>query len=256
MGILHKSSMDSKKDMIALVTGGAGGIGSETAMTLAREGARVIIADLYEKVEETAEILSRKSGGKITGLRVDVSDFDSCTKLRGEVEKVVGERRMDIIVNNAGITRDALLTKMDFATWDKVIRVDLYSAFNVTKNFVEWMIERKFGRIVSLSSISWKGNVGQVNYSSAKAGIVGFTGSLSRELARYGITVNAIAPGLIDTDILKSIPDKIMQGIIEKIPMRRLGKPEEVASLISFLTSRDTSYITGEVVSINGGFNF
>jgi len=156
-------------------------------------------------------------------------------------------------VNNAGINRDALFVKMTYEQWDEVIKVDLYSMFNMTKQVVDGMVKRNYGRIINISSLSWLGNIGQANYSAAKAGVIGFTKTLARELGKYNITVNAICPGFIDTPMTRAVPEKIRQRIIERIPMGRIGQPEDVANLVAFLASDEASYITGEVIGVTGG---
>ncbi len=241
---------------VALITGGSGGIGTETAAKLSEAFSPVIVVDIKDNISDHAKALSEKYGRRFLGVKADVSSFDSCVQLGKEVDRLTDGHGIDALVNNAGITRDSTFGKMDFQLWDSVIKVDLYSMFNVTKQFSEKMKERNYGRIINISSISWRGNVGQANYASAKAGVVGFTNALSKEFARYNVTVNAISPGLVDTEILKSIPEKIMKDLIEKIPMRRLAKPEEVADLVAFLASEKASYITGETININGGFFF
>ncbi len=237
----------------AIVTGGFGGIGLAIIRQFLIDGYEVIAADIREPASLPGEYAD--ISGKFHSVKVDVSSFDSCMKMKDEL----GERgfeAIDIIVNNAGITRDSLIAKMGFDQWDSVIKVDLYSMFNVTKQFVNGMIERKFGRIINTSSISREGNIGQCNYSAAKAGVVGFTKALARELARYGITSNAVSPGLVNTEILSSIPQNIMEALIKKIPAGRLARPDEVASLVSFLASENAAYISGEVININGDFMF
>ena len=248
--------MDYSSAKVALVTGGSGGIGTEAAAKLSEAFSLVIVVDIKDNISDHAKALSEKYDRKFQGIKADVSSFDSCVQLGKEVDRITVGHGIDALVNNAGITRDSMFGKMDFQLWDSVIKVDLYSLFNVTKQFSEKMKERNYGRIINISSISWRGNVGQANYASAKAGVIGFTNAMARELARYKITVNAISPGLVDTEILKSIPENILKGLVEKIPMRRLAKPEEVADLVAFLTSDRASYITGETININGGFFF
>ena len=248
--------MDHSSAKVALVTGGSGGIGTEVAAKLSEAFSLVIVVDIKDDISDHAKALSEKFGRKFTGIKADVSSFESCTQLGKDVNRITEGHGIDALVNNAGITRDSMFGRMDYQLWDSVIKVDLYSMFNVTRQFSEKMKERGYGRIINVSSISWRGNVGQANYASAKAGVVGFTNALSREFARYNVTVNAISPGLVDTEILKSIPEKIMKDLIEKIPMKRLAKPEEVADLVAFLASEKASYITGETININGGFFF
>ena len=248
--------MDHGTAKVALVTGGSGGIGTEVAAKLSEAFSLVIVVDIKDNISDHAKVLSEKYGRRFVGIKADVSSFDSCIQLGKEVDRITEGHGIDALVNNAGITRDSMFGKMDFQLWDSVIKVDLYGLFNVTKQFSEKMKERNYGRIINISSISWRGNVGQANYASAKAGVIGFTNALAREFARYKITVNAISPGLVDTEILKSIPENIMKDLVEKIPMKRLAKPEEVADLVAFLASDNASYITGETININGGFFF
>ncbi len=238
----------------ALVTGGYGGIGRAVVRKLLSQGFHVFAVDLKPSVKNLPEEISG-SDGKLIGIVADVSDFDSCRSMAEQVS-AAGLGEVDTIVNNAGITRDSLISKMDYTMWDSVIRVDLYSMFNVTKQFVQSMIDKKFGRIINISSISREGNVGQCNYAAAKAGVVGFTKALSRELARYNITSNAISPGLVDTEILNSMPRDVLEKMIRKIPAGRLAKPEEVAALVSYLASDEAGYVNGEVLNINGAFFF
>ncbi|MGC8505450.1 MAG: 3-oxoacyl-ACP reductase FabG [Thermoplasmata archaeon] len=248
--------MEDHSAKVALITGGSGGIGTEVAAKLSESFSPVITVDIKDNIIDHAKSLSQKYGRKFIGLKADVSNFDSCIQLGKDVDAITDGHGVDVLVNNAGITRDSLFGKMDYQLWDSVLKVDLYSMFNVTRQFSEKMRERGYGRIINISSISWRGNVGQANYASAKAGVIGFTNALSRELARHNVTVNAISPGLVDTEILKSIPDKIMKELVEKIPMKRLARPEEVADLVAFLASDRASYITGETININGGFFF
>ncbi len=241
---------------LAVITGASGGIGRELTKKFSLEGFTVAMVDVKNTVTEEANSISNETKGEIRGFVVDVTDFDECGAFLSDALKWSGEDHVQVIVNNAGITRDSLISKMSFEQWDMVIKVDLYGVFNCTRHVIEGMTKAGSGRIINISSISRFGNKGQANYASAKAGIVGFTKTLARELAKYGITSNAISPGLIDTEILRTIPEKLIQGFIEDIPAKRLGKPEEVADLALFLASERASYINGEVINLNGGFFF
>lgn len=241
---------------LTVITGASGGIGRELARKFSLEGFAVAMGDLKDTVLEDANSIADETKGKIKGFLVDVTDFEKCGTFISEALKWSGEDHVQVIINNAGITRDSLLGKMTWEQWDIVMKVDLYGVFNCTRQVTEGMIGAKSGRIINISSVSRFGNKGQANYASAKAGIVGFTKTLAKELGKFGITSNAISPGLIETDILKTIPDKLIQEFIDDIPARRLGKPEEVANLALFLASDKASYINGEAININGGFFF
>jgi 3-oxoacyl-[acyl-carrier protein] reductase len=237
---------------LALVTGAASGIGAAIALRLASDGADLILGDISEAIQHQAEEIISKTGRNVIWGKVDVSDFDSCNKFIQSSMKNLG-KSVDILVNNAGINRDALFLKMTYEQWDSVIKVDLYSMFNMTKQLAQAMVDKGYGRIINISSMSWLGNIGQANYAAAKAGVIGFTKTLARELAKYNVTVNAICPGFIDTPMTRAVPEKIRNMMLEKIPMKRIGDPRDVAALVSFLASEDASYITGEVINVSGG---
>lgn len=235
---------------VALITGACGGLGLATAKALDEAGARVIITDIFERDSEA--VRSALSTVKADYFRLDVGNFDEAQNIAREVTERYG--RLDILVNNAGITKDRTIRKMIHQEWEDVIRVDLTGVFNVTKAFVDGMIERKSGVIINVSSIvGLDGNIGQTNYSAAKGGVAAMTYTLGKELARYGIRVVAIAPGFIKTRMVEAIPDDVKEKILSGIPMHRFGEPEEVARVIRFLASDDASYITGSVVRIDGG---
>ncbi|MEM3268735.1 MAG: 3-oxoacyl-ACP reductase FabG, partial [Metallosphaera sp.] len=214
----------------------------------------VAIGDV-RNYDEGAESLRRK-GLNVVGLPLDVTDWDSCATFVTESLKAFNSDHVDVLVNNAGVIRDSLFVKMSKEDWDFVIKVNLYGAFNMTKQVVETMIRSGHGRIINMSSLSWTGNIGQANYSAAKAGLIGFTKTLSKELGRYNITVNAIAPGFIDTPMTRSVPEKVREKFLQRLSIPRVGTPEDVAGLVVFLASDEASYITGEVIGVTGGLTF
>lgn len=238
------------ENKIALITGGMGGIGTAICQHLAKHGAKVIAS--YNRHPELAEqwLKEQKNlGYEFEICYVDVADFQSCANMIKELDDKF--KRIDILVNNAGTTRDVQLYKMNIEQWQAVLRTNLDSMFNVTRNVINGMIERGYGRIINISSINaHKGQFGQTNYSAAKAGIHGFTKSLAQEVARKGITVNTISPGYIDTIM---VPMKIRDQIIAQIPVGRLGKPDEVARGVVFLAATESGFITGSNLVINGG---
>jgi acetoacetyl-CoA reductase len=240
---------------VALVTGGLGGIGTAICRHFHQNGAQVIAS--YNRGGDHDSALAWHEEQKQSGYDfeihfVDVTDFESCQQLISTIENKFG--RIDILVNNAGITRDVQLHKMDPEQWHVVMQTNLDSIFNVTRNVINGMIARKYGRIINISSINGqKGQFGQANYSASKAGIHGFTKSLAQEVATKGITVNTISPGYIETSMVMSVPEVIRNKIIAQIPVGRLGKPEEVARAAAFLASEDSSFITGSNLTINGG---
>lgn len=242
---------DNKRTVI--ITGSASGIGYATALKFASRGYNLILGDINPKIIDIAREISESYKVKAVGLIVDVKDWNSCKEFYEKGISSLGVDHVDVLVNNAGILRDALFVKMTYEQWDEVIKVHLYGTFNMTKQVVEGMIRQGWGRIINLSSISWQGNIGQANYSAAKAGIIGFTRTLAKELGRYGITVNAVVPGIIDTPMTRNLPEKIKQMFLERIPLRRVGNPEEVANLIVFLASDEASYINGAIIEITGG---
>ncbi len=238
---------------IALITGASRGIGKAIALELSSQGAYVVVN--YHRSVSAAEELSNKianSGGKCKLTRFDVSDF---ARVQEEIDKVAEELGgLHILVNNAGIAKDGLLLRMRESDWDEVLSVNLKGVFNCTKAASRIMLKQRYGRIVNITSIVGEmGNVGQTNYSASKAGIIGFTKSTAKELGSRNITVNAISPGFIETDITRDLSQKIKDAYIEAIPLGRFGKPDDVAKAVMFLTSDDASYITGEVIRVNGG---
>ena len=246
----------SGNSKIAVITGGNGGIGKSIAKSLLRDKFSVILGDLKNEVAGTAREISQEMSGDILGMKVDVTDFSSTVEFFKNIKEQMPEGTVSVLINNAGITRDSTIRKMTYEQWDQVMKVNLYGAFNCTKQVVEDMIGNNFGRIINISSISRYGNRGQANYAASKSGLVGLTLTLARELGKYGITSNAISPGIINTEMIATIPADILKDYEKKIPAGRLGTPEEVAEVISFLCSDKASYINGEIINVNGGFFF
>ncbi len=237
----------------ALVTGASRGIGRAIAIELAKAGADIIINYLSSenKAMEVKEEIE-KLGRKAYLSKFDVGNYEEVKRAIKEIEEKIGI--VHILVNNAGITKDALFLKMKEEDWEKVLRTNLFSAFYVTKEVMPLMLKNRWGRIINISSVvAFTGNPGQVNYATAKAGLIGFTKALALELAGRNITVNVIAPGYIESDMTEHLPEKVKQAFLEAIPLKRAGLPEEVAHLTVFLASDKTSYITGTVFHINGG---
>ncbi|MEM6832254.1 MAG: acetoacetyl-CoA reductase [Pseudomonadota bacterium] len=233
---------------VALVTGGTRGIGE--AISVALKNAGVTVAANYAGNDERAQAFSERTG--IAVYKFDVGDFDAVQDSIAKISDDLGV--VDILVNNAGITRDGTLLKMDHTRWQDVIDVNLGGCFNTAKAAFPAMKEKGYGRIVNIGSINGQaGQYGQVNYAAAKSGIHGFTKALAQEGARFGITVNAIAPGYIDTDMVAAVPENVLEKIVAKIPVGRLGKAEEIARGVAFLTAEDAGFVTGSTLSINGG---
>lgn len=256
--LLEKLGMGRLSGRVALVTGAGRGIGAATARRLAEDGARLTLADLdVEGCERVAEEI-KALGSEAVAVRCDVSSEADAQQAVDAAVKAFGQ--LDILVNNAGILRDNLLFKMSEDDWDKVLDVHLKGAFLCSRAAQKPMVERKYGRIVNLSSTSALGNRGQVNYSAAKAGMQGLTRTLAIELGPFGITANAVAPGFIDTDMTRATaqrmgitPEQFQQSVTPHIPLRRVGQPSEVASVVAFLVSDDASYVSGQVIYIAGG---
>ncbi len=244
-------SLDGK---VALVTGASRGIGRAIAKYLAMAGATVIVN--YRSSKEKAEELKSEIeslGGKALIFKCDVSNPDEVNSLREGISRS-GLGKVTIVVNNAGITRDKLLKSMTLEDWDIVLNTNLRSVFLVTKAFLPDMILSRWGRIINVSSIvGLIGSAGQANYAASKAGIIGFTKSIAKEYARFGITANVVAPGYIETDMTADLPEKVKKGYISMIPVGRAGTPEEVAAAVLFLASPMASYVNGEVLNVNGG---
>lgn len=234
----------------AIVTGAARGIGFGIAQVLAREGARVIIADRDAHGEAAAASL-RESGAQALFISCNIAEKTRVEALFSQAEEAFGP--VDILVNNAGINRDAMLHKMTVEQWDQVIAVNLTGTFYCVQYAAQIMREKGSGAIINISSASWLGNIGQANYAASKAGVVGLTKTACRELARKGVTCNAICPGFIDTDMTRGVPEKVWDTMISKIPMGRAGSPADVANMVAFLASDEANYITGEVINVGGG---
>lgn len=238
---------------VALVTGASRGIGRAIALKLAADGAKVAInfaGNLAKAEEVKAEI--EGFGGEVILVQGDVSNFETVTEIVKNVLDAWG--RIDILVNNAGITRDNLLLKMTEEDFDAVIGTNLKGVFNCTKAVTKLMMKQRSGRIINMSSVvALNGNISQANYAAAKAGIIGFTKSAAKELASRGVTVNAVAPGFIETDMTGAINDKLKAEMVSAIPLGRVGKPEDIANTVAFLVSENASYITGQVICVDGG---
>jgi acetoacetyl-CoA reductase len=233
---------------VALVTGGTRGIGAEISRALKAQG-RTVVA-VYAGNDHAAQEFQAETG--VRTWKCDVSDFDTCKQAVEQITAEIGP--IEILVNNAGITRDATLQRMTRDMWEAVIDTNLGSCFNMCKLTFPAMRERKFGRIVNVGSINGQaGQYGQVNYAAAKSGIHGFTKALAQEGARYGVTVNAIAPGYVDTDMVRAVPGEVLQKIVSRIPVGRLGRAGDIARGVAFFTADDADFVTGSTLSINGG---
>lgn len=238
----------SMKNRVALVTGGTRGIGKAIAVDLKKAGCRVVAS--YQGNEEAALAFKKETG--IHVVRFDVSDFEQCQHAIQQIEVDVGA--VDILINNAGITRDGFMHKMGEESWDAVIDTNLKSCFNMCRSLIEGMRSRGFCRIITISSINGQtGQMGQTNYAAAKAGVFGFTKSLAKECANKGITVNAVAPGYINTEMVAAVNPEVLKGIVSKIPVGRLGEAREIARAVCFLADDEAGFITGETLSVNGG---
>jgi 3-oxoacyl-(acyl-carrier-protein) reductase len=238
---------------VAIITGSGRGLGAATALRLARDGADVVINDIGSENASKMAGEIEKLGRRSLVSTHDVSDYRAANALVDEVKTKLG--RVDILVNNAGITRDSMLHKLTEEKWDEVIRVNLKGPFNMGQACAKVMMEQKYGKIVNLASVAWLGNIGQTNYSASKAGVVGLTRTWALELARYDINVNAIAPGLIDSVLTQQVPAEVKEKFIARIPLKRIGDPDDIANLIAFLVSDQSSYITGQCIQIDGGLS-
>ncbi len=243
------------ENKVALVTGASRGIGREIARTLAKEGAMVIIN--YNGSEARAleaKELIEQEGGKASIYQCNVSDFDACEQMVKELIKEFGH--IDILVNNAGITRDNLIMRMKEEDFDAVLNINLKGTFNTIRHLSRQMLKQKSGKIINISSVSGiMGNAGQANYSASKAGVIGLTKTMARELASRGITVNAVAPGFVDTEMTQVLAEDVKKAACAQIPLGRFGKPSDIANMVAFLASEKADYITGQVISVDGGMN-
>lgn len=240
------------KDKVCIITGAAQGIGLATALKFVREGATVALCDLRQDGIDEAVAVCAAAGGQATGYLVNVTDRDSVDAMVAAVLTRFG--RIDVLVNNAGITKDARLQKMTLAQFDAVIDVNLRGVFHCAQAVADSMVAQGNGVILNASSVvGIYGNFGQTNYAATKAGVIGFTKTWSRELGPKGVRVNAVAPGFVETPILQTIPEKVLQGMREEVPLRRLGRPEEIANVYAFLASDEASYVNGAVIEVGGG---
>lgn len=245
----------NKQQRVALVTGGTGGIGSAICQHLSKSGMRVVAG--YSHGGDSSYALTWQKEQANLGFEIgivygDVSNFESCTAMVEEVVSQYGA--IDVLVNNAGITKDIMFKKMSVADWQSVMRIDLDSVFNTTRQVINGMIERNFGRIINISSINGqKGQLGQTNYSAAKAGMHGFTKALAQEVAAKGVTVNTISPGYVLTEMVKKVPENVMEKILAQVPVGRLAEPDEIARVVLFLAAPEAGYITGANIAVNGG---
>jgi len=237
----------------AIITGGSRGIGRAIAETFASRGADLAIADYQvDLAKSTASEISEQTGQQVIAVEVDVSNLNQAQEMAKSVINTFG--KIDILVNNAGITRDDLLMRMKEEDWDDVININLKGAWNCSKAVVRTMMRKRYGKIVNISSVSGQiGQIGQTNYSASKAGLIGFTKAMAREVASRGITVNAVAPGFIPTALTLDLPEELKEYILSVTPMGRMGTPAEIASAVAFLASDEASYITGQILGVDGG---
>lgn len=239
-------------DKISVITGASQGIGEAIARHISSVGAEVVLLDVQKEKLEAVAAEIRETGGKASSYSVDVSQLEEVTQVMATI--IQNHQRIDHLVNNAGITRDNLLMRMKEEEWDSVLSVNLKGIFNLSKAVIRHMLGNRYGRIVNISSVvGVMGNIGQTNYSASKAGVIGFTKSMAREVAARGITVNAVAPGYIATAMTDNLTDAVKEGFMQHIPLRKFGTPEDVAFAVKFLLSDEASYITGQVIHVNGG---
>ncbi|HOO56841.1 MAG TPA: 3-oxoacyl-[acyl-carrier-protein] reductase [bacterium] len=239
-------------DRVAVVTGAGRGIGRQIAVSLAARGAKLSICSMHESTIEPVAAEIRESGGEALALVADVSSEQDVERLVSETYERYGQ--VDILVNNAGVNRDNFFLRLSAESWDEVIAVNLRGAFLCTRHFSRKMMRNKRGRIINMASVAGEaGNMGQANYSAAKAGVIGLTKSCAKELARYGITVNAVSPGLIETDMLGEMETSVLEDLKKSIPAGRLGTVQDIADATCFLASDSAAYITGQVLRVDGG---
>lgn len=237
---------------VAVITGGARGIGKAIGLKLASLGTEIAILDIIDEGKQTSKEISKTNNVKANFYKVDISNYK---QVEESVKKVLDDfEKIDIIVNNAGITQDSLLLRMQPDQWNRVLNVNLTGCFNCTKAVLKQMVSQRWGRIINISSIvGITGNFGQSNYSASKSGVIGFTKSVAKEVAKRNITANVIAPGFIETDMTLSLSDKIKKAYVEQIPLKKMGKPVDIANTVAFLASEEASYITGQVINVDGG---
>jgi len=233
------------------VTGAGRGLGKGIALKLAEEGAKVVVGDVLEDIAAACAQEIKEAGGEAIAVAANIAKLAEVEALYAATEKAYG--RIDIVVNNAGINRDAMLHKTTDEQWDAVIGVNLTGTFYMVREAAKRMREQESGRIINVSSMSWMGNVGQANYAASKAGVIGLTRTAARELARKGVTCNAICPGFIDTDMTRGVPEKVWDLMVSKIPAGRAGAPRDVGNMIAFLASDEAAYINGQIIDVSGG---
>lgn len=241
------------ENQVAIVTGAGRGIGHAIALRLAREGARVAsVSRTAENAKKTADEINALRADAAKAYTLDVADHAATQKIAAQILEDFG--RVDVLVNNAGVTRDALSMRMSIEDWDTVINTNLKGAFNFSQAVMRSMIKQRSGRIINISSVSGlTGNAGQANYAASKAGLIGLTKTLARELASRSITVNAVAPGFIVTDMTGALSEEVKESIMEKIPLKKLGQPDDIAAAVAFLASSEANYVTGQVLTVDGG---
>ena len=238
---------------VAVVTGSGRGLGAATALRLAQEGANIVVNDLNRENAEKVAAEIEKLGTKSLVSTHDISQYAAAKAMIDESKNKFG--RVDILVNNAGITRDSMLHKMTEEKFDEVIRINIKGVFNCAQAAATLMMEQKYGRIINLASVAALGNVGQTNYSASKAAVIGMTRTMALELAKYSVTVNAIGPGLFESVLTQQIPTEVKEKFVQRIPLKRIGNPNEIGALVAFLASDEAAYLTGQTIFIDGGLS-